>query len=174
MKLTCRILGHKWKFDSFQNSKIHICARCGITQEHSWESTEKPCCFICAVCGAQEERHNFVKKTDCEKACSGCGKAEISHRWNAVHKDAPSETFWSMEQTRIFDDKLPKNAMGCICERCGKTNPAGVHVCSRSWEGDLFVVRCKHCGTICKAETSNEIEIRRNEGSANEDEGIFR
>ncbi|MPN13103.1 hypothetical protein SDC9_160423 [bioreactor metagenome] len=77
-----------------------------------------------------------------------------------------------MTQTRIFDDDLPWNLMGCTCERCKKANPAGVHVCSGAWEGDFFITRCKHCGTICKKETSKDIESRRDEQAVNEDEGI--
>ncbi len=202
MKLTCMLTGHKWEKD-YRNvnaplyGAAHICSRCGITQNHSWERIENrcrercakcgleqsikhnwvekmPCRFVCEICGEQEERHSLAKKSDCEKVCSKCGKAEVTHKWNMVRKDFPGETFWSMAQTRIFADSLPQNSMGCTCERCGETNPTGVHVCSGAWEGDWFVTRCKRCGTICKKETSKEIEARRYERAVNEDEGIFR
>ncbi|MEA4924458.1 MAG: DUF1660 family phage protein [Syntrophomonadaceae bacterium] len=47
MKLTCMLTGHKWEKD-YRNvnaplyGAAHICSRCGITQNHSWERIENP------------------------------------------------------------------------------------------------------------------------------------
>ena len=189
MNFLCKIFGHHWSLgqcvrcgDRHENHRWtpvdgkcgEVCRVCGETRSVAHSFVEKfPCLFICSNCGVQEQRHDFIKKSDCVKVCSRCGKVEEKHRWNTVYKELPSETFWTMTQMRIFDDKLPKDSCGCSCEICGETNSQGTHVCATAWEGDFLVTKCKHCETICKQQTSSEVEARRYAADVNADEGIF-